>query len=75
MSTVTDELSAAASELISLADEFAERARTQEVGRDRARPGTGAHHQYAHSATLWRSAERQLRARAVLLGAGADALT
>ena len=50
-------------ELQQAADEFAERALAQEALRDRARPGTGPHHQHAHSATLWRMAERTLRAR------------
>ena len=50
-------------ELRGAADDFAARARTQESHRDRARPGTGAHHLHAHSATLWRLAESSLRAR------------
>ena len=45
------------------ADDFAALARMQEASRDRSRPGTGLHHQHAHSATLWRLAERKLRAR------------
>ena len=53
----------AISELLDAADDFAARAEVQETSRDRARPGTGSHHQHAHSATLWRSAERTLRAR------------
>ena len=59
----TVERSAAISELLCAADAFAERARAQEARRDRARPGTAAHHQHAHSATLWRVAEQTLRAR------------
>ena len=58
-----DARSAAISELVGAADEFAERAQRQETCRDRSRPGTGLHHQHAHSATLWRLAERTLRAR------------
>ena len=50
-------------ELTIAADEFAARALLQEACRDRARPGTGVHHQHAHSATLWRLAEGCLRAR------------
>ncbi len=50
-------------ELQGAADEFAARAKTQESHRDRALPGTGAHHLHAHSATLWRLAESSLRAR------------
>ena len=50
-------------ELQQAADDFAERAAAQETLRDRARPGTGPHHQHAHSATLWRLAERTLRTR------------
>lgn len=49
--------------LIEAADDFAVRAQLQEASRDRARPGTGRHHQHAHSATLWRLAEQSLRAR------------
>ena len=52
----------------SVADDFAARARAQEVFRDRARAGTAAHHLYAHSATLWRQAESSLRARIEELG-------
>lgn len=51
-------------ELLGAADDFAERARAQEVLRDRSRPGTGVFHQHAHSATLWRLAEGRLRSRA-----------
>ena len=51
------------SELTLTADAFAERALEQEACRDRSRPGTGPHHQYAHSATLWRLAEQTLRTR------------
>src|SRR5688500_10379213 len=61
MSRLTiDERGAAIHELISAADEFAERAQLQETCRDRSRPGTGSHHQHAHSATLWRLAEQRL---------------
>ena len=64
MTAVTHNLSSAAlNELIAAADDFAERALAQETDRDRLRPGTGVHHQRAHSATLWRSAERALRTR------------
>jgi hypothetical protein len=58
-----DERSAAIIELMTAADDFAERARIQEACRDRSRPGTGTHHQHAHSATLWRLAELRLRTR------------
>jgi len=58
-----DEPTAAISELMRAADDFAERALMQETCRDRARPGTGLHHQHAHSATLWRLAEQRLRSR------------
>jgi hypothetical protein len=58
-----DEPGAAIDALISAADEFAERAQLQETCRDRSRPGTGSHHQHAHSATLWRQAEQRLRTR------------
>lgn len=57
------ERTAAISELMGAADYFAERAQLQEAHRDRSRPGTGPHHQHAHSATLWRLAERTLRTR------------
>ena len=62
-------------ELMRAADEFAARAQLQEASRDRARPGTGVHHQHAHSATLWRLAEGCLRARIqqLELGPGAPA--
>ena len=64
MSTLTiDERGAAIDALRSAADEFAERAQLQETCRDRSRPGTGSHHQHAHSATLWRHAEQRLRTR------------
>jgi hypothetical protein len=59
-----DERAAAISELLRAADHFASRALLQEACRDRSRPGTGLHHQHAHSATLWRLAEQELRARA-----------
>ena len=58
-----DERTEVIRELQDAADDFAARALGQEARRDSARPGTGAHHQFAHSATLWRSAERRLRAR------------
>lgn len=58
-----DERAAAISELMGAADDFAVLARMQEASRDLARPGTGRHHQHAHSATLWRLAERRLRTR------------
>ena len=61
----TDERTVAITELFGAAEEFAERAKVQEACRDRSRPGTGLHHQHAHSATLWRLAERTLRARIV----------
>ncbi|MDR7251677.1 hypothetical protein J2X46_000649 [Nocardioides sp. BE266] len=60
--------SPAISALSSVADDFAARAQAQEVSRDRARPGTAVHHLHAHSATLWRQAERSLRARIEELG-------
>ena len=50
-------------ELQDAADDFAERALAQEARRDSAAPGTGAQHQFAHSATLWRTAESRLRTR------------
>lgn len=49
--------------LTEAADDFAVRAQLQEACRDRAQPGTGRHHQHAHSATLWRQAEQSLRDR------------
>lgn len=58
-----DERTAAIRELMCAADDFAERAHMEETCRDRSRPGTGPHHQHAHSATLWHLAERRLRAR------------
>ena len=58
-----DERTTAISELMGAADDFAERAQMQETYRDRSRPGTGSYHQHAHSATLWRMAERILRTR------------
>lgn len=58
-----DERAAAISELLVAADDFAARASAQEACRDLALPGTGSHHQHAHSATLWRQAERRLRDR------------
>jgi len=60
---VIDERVAAIHELMAAADEFAQRAELQETSRDRSRPGTGSHHQHAHSATLWRLAEQRLRTR------------
>lgn len=59
----TDERLETINELRHAADAFAERALAQEASRDRARPGTGPHHQFAHSATLWRTAELTLRTR------------
>ena len=70
-----DERSAAISELVVAADDFAARATMQEACRDRARPGTGMHHQHAHSATLWRVAERQLRDRIRELESAVDPRT
>lgn len=64
---IIDERSVAIRELIEAADEFAERALMQETSRDRSHPGTGLHHQHAHSATLWRLAERRLRTRVLEL--------
>lgn len=61
--SVLDEQTAAIRQLIDAAEEFASRAQAQEACRDRARPGTRPHHQHAHSATLWRLAERSLRQR------------
>lgn len=58
-----DQRSAAIRELVRAADHFAARALLQEACRDRSRPGTGMHHQHAHSATQWRIAEQELRAR------------
>ena len=66
----TDERRVAIRELIEAADEFAERALIQETSRDRSRPGTGLHHQHAHSATLWRLAEQKLRTRVNELSPG-----
>ena len=65
-----EDRAAAISELGVVADDFAARARAQEACRDRSTPGTGRHHQHAHSATLWRMAERQLRTRIRELEAG-----
>lgn len=50
-------------ELARAADTFAALAEQQESSRDRARPGSPMHHLQAHSATLWRSAEKTLRVR------------
>lgn len=58
-----DERTVVISELLAAADDFAARAQVQEACRDRSRPGTGQHHRHAHSATLWRLAERRLRTR------------
>ena len=58
-----DQRTAAIIELMDAAHDFAERAQMQETYRDRSRPGTGLHHQHAHSATLWHLAERTLRHR------------
>lgn len=63
MTGVAVERGSLVSELEGVADDFAARAEAQEICRDRARPGTGAHHLHAHSATLWRLAEKSLRAR------------
>jgi hypothetical protein len=59
-----DDRTAAISELVTAADDFAQHAQQQETCRDRARPGTGVFHQHAHSATLWRQAEERLRSQA-----------
>jgi hypothetical protein len=67
-----EDRAAAISELGVVADDFAARARTQEACRDRSTPGTGRHHQHAHSATLWRMAERQVRARIRELESGVE---
>lgn len=58
-----DERLAVISALADAADVFAARAQAEEVLRDRARSGTSAHHLHAHSATLWRTAENNLRGR------------
>lgn len=58
-----DERTEVIRELQAAADDFADRALSQEARRDGALPGTGAHHQFAHSATLWRTAENRLRSR------------
>ena len=63
MTGEADERTTAISVLMDAAEEFAQRALAQELSRDRARPGTGPHHQHAHSATLWRLAERTIRTR------------
>ncbi len=63
MTEVTVEQPLVLIELQGAADDFAARAKAQESCRDRALPGTGAHHLHAHSATLWRLAESSLRAR------------
>ncbi|HSU02030.1 MAG TPA: hypothetical protein VLK03_05730 [Nocardioides sp.] len=63
-----DEGASAVGALLAAADDFAERARVQEACRDRSRPGTAVFHQHAHSATLWRMAEAQLRMQASGLG-------
>lgn len=57
-------------ELTLAADAFALRAQEQEACRDRARPGTAVQHRHAHSATLWRMAEKSLRSRIQELVAG-----
>ena len=64
------DLAAAIGELLVAAEDFADRARAQEASRDLSRPGTGRHHQHAHSATLWRLAERRLRERIAELASG-----
>ncbi|PKH44288.1 hypothetical protein SAMN05192575_102331 [Nocardioides alpinus] len=71
--TTIDHRTAAISELVAAADDFAQSARLQEACRDRSRPGTGVFHQHAHSATLWRQAEERLRTqvRALELSSGA----
>ena len=58
-----DETATVVRELALAADSFAARAEEQERCRDRARPGTAVQHRHAHSATLWRTAERCLRTR------------
>lgn len=63
MTGVTFERGSLIGELAGAADDFAARAEMQEARRDSARPGTGAQHLHAHSATLWRLAESSLRAR------------
>jgi hypothetical protein len=67
-----EERAAAISELVVVADDFAARAQAQEGCRDRSTPGTGRHHQHAHSATLWRMAERQVRTRIRELESGME---
>lgn len=62
-------------ELTIVADAFAVRALEQEARRDSSRPGTSSHHQFAHSATLWRVAERTLRTRIDELELTSDTLT
>jgi hypothetical protein len=57
------ELGSTIGELIGLADDFAARALAQEALRDCARPGSVVQRHHAHSATLWRLAEAQLKAR------------
>lgn len=63
MTGTVDTRASAISALMCVADDFAARALAQEASRDRARPGTGVHHLYAHSATLWRQAEGSIRSR------------
>lgn len=65
-----DETATVIRELTVAADAFAVRAQEQEVCRDRARPGTAVQHRHAHSATLWRLAEKSLRTRIAELSAG-----
>lgn len=69
----TDATTLAIRELSKAAEDLAERARAEEVRRDRARPGTPSHHQLAHSATLWRTGEQLLRARILELELLAEA--
>jgi hypothetical protein len=63
-----DETATVIRELDRAAEAFAQRAREQELCRDRAQPGTAVQHRHAHSATLWRLAESSLRARIAELG-------
>lgn len=70
---MSDGRTVAISELMDAADDFAARAQVQEACRDRSRPGTGRQHQHAHSATLWRLAERELRTRIRELESGSGA--
>lgn len=58
-----DEAATVIRELALAADAFALRAQEQEASRDRAQPGTAVQNRHAHSATLWREAEKSLRVR------------